>query len=155
MSFEKRLLDPFAGHVAGNRRVVGLARDLVDLVDVHDARLRLLHVVVALLQKFLNDVLDILSDVARLRQRRGVGDGERNVEEASQCFREQSLPAAGRADQKNVALGKLHLLDLDPRFKPLVMVVHGNGENLLGMELADDVVVENAVDLMRSRQSAR
>ena len=35
---EQGLLHPFAGHIAGDRRVVtALARDLVDLVDVDDA----------------------------------------------------------------------------------------------------------------------
>ena len=36
---EQRLLHALARHVAGDRRVVGLARDLVDLVDVDDAAL--------------------------------------------------------------------------------------------------------------------
>src|SRR5258708_33355808 len=43
---EQRLLDAFARHVARDRRVVTLARDLVDLVDVHDATLASLDVVV-------------------------------------------------------------------------------------------------------------
>src|SRR5581483_3614826 len=55
---QQRLLHAFAGHVASNRRVVGLTRDLVDLVDVHNTGLRLLDVVVTLLQQLLDDVLD-------------------------------------------------------------------------------------------------
>src|SRR3546814_8401407 len=43
---EQRLLHALARHVAGDRRVFGLARDLVDLVDVDDALLRLVDVVV-------------------------------------------------------------------------------------------------------------
>jgi hypothetical protein len=39
---EQRLLHALAGHVAGDRRIVGLAADLVDLVDVDDAALRAL-----------------------------------------------------------------------------------------------------------------
>ena len=38
---EQRLLDPFARDVAGDRGVVPLAGDLVDLVDVDDAPLGL------------------------------------------------------------------------------------------------------------------
>src|SRR6185503_8123124 len=64
---EQRLLHAFTGHVTRDRRVVRLARDLVDLVDVDDAGLRLLDVVVALLEQLLNDVLDVLTDVARFR----------------------------------------------------------------------------------------
>jgi hypothetical protein len=37
---EQRLLHALARHVAGDRRVFGLAADLVDLVDVDDAALR-------------------------------------------------------------------------------------------------------------------
>ena len=48
------------------RRVVALARDLVDLVDVDDAALRPLDVVVGVLQQVDDDVLDVLADVAGL-----------------------------------------------------------------------------------------
>src|SRR5690606_41520637 len=44
---QQRLLHAFAGDVAGDRRVVRLARDLVDFVDVDDAALRLVDFVVA------------------------------------------------------------------------------------------------------------
>ena len=47
---EQRLLHALARDVAGDRRVVALARDLVDLVDVDDAALRALDVVVGVLQ---------------------------------------------------------------------------------------------------------
>src|SRR5689334_18941304 len=41
---EQRLLDALPGHVARDRRVVTLAGDLVDLVDVDDAPLALLDI---------------------------------------------------------------------------------------------------------------
>ena len=41
---EQRLLDPFARDVTGDGGVLGLARDLVDLVDVDDAALGALDV---------------------------------------------------------------------------------------------------------------
>ena len=74
---QQRLLDALAGDVARDRRVVGLARDLVDLVDVDDPGLGLLDVVVGGLDQLQQDVLDVLADVAGLGQRRGVGDRER------------------------------------------------------------------------------
>jgi hypothetical protein len=107
---QQRLLHALAGHVAGDRRVVGLARDLVDLVDVDDARLRLLDVVVALLQQLLDDVLDVLADVAGLGQRGGIGDHERHVEQPRQRLGQQRLAGAGRADQQDVALGQLDVV---------------------------------------------
>src|SRR3990172_3993512 len=73
---EQRLLHALARHVARDRRVLALARDLVDLVDVDDAPLRTLDVVVRVLQQVQDDVLDVLAHVARLGQRGGVGDRE-------------------------------------------------------------------------------
>ena len=74
---QQRLLDSLARHVARDRRVVRLARDLVDLVDVDDPGLGLLDVEVGGLNQLQEDVLDVLADVTRLGQRRGVGDRER------------------------------------------------------------------------------
>ena len=104
---QQRLLDALAGHVARDRRVVGLARDLVDLVDVDDPRLGLLDVVVGGLDQLEEDVLDVLADVAGLGQRRGVGDRERDVEDARERLGEQRLAAAGRAEQQDVRLLQL------------------------------------------------
>ena len=112
MSLQQRLLHALARHVARDRGVVGLARDLVDLVDVDDAALRLLDVVVALLQQLLDDVLDVLADVAGLGQRGGVGDGERHIQQARQRLGQQRLARAGRPDQQDVALGQLDFADL-------------------------------------------
>ena len=64
---EQRLLDALAGDVAGDRRVVGLARDLVDLVDVDDPALGPRDVEVGRLDQPQEDVLDVLADVARPR----------------------------------------------------------------------------------------
>ena len=57
------------------------------------------------------------------------------------------LPRAGRADQQDV-----RLVDLDVRadravHQPLVVVVDGHGQDLLGVVLADDVLVELGDDL--------
>ena len=65
---QKRLLDAFARHVARDRRVVGFAGDLVDLVDIDDPALRALDVIVGGLQQLQNDVLDVLADIAGLGQ---------------------------------------------------------------------------------------
>src|SRR5690606_16587638 len=102
---QQRLLHALARHVAGDRRVLALARDLVDLVDVDDALLRLLDVVVALLQQLLDDVLDVLADVPGLGQRGRVGHGERDVQHAGQGLGQQGLAGTGGAHQQDVGLG--------------------------------------------------
>ena len=67
---------------------------------------------------------------------------------ASVCAK-QRLAAAGRPDQEDV-----RLVDLDLRLpaavhQPLVMVVDGDGQDLLGAVLADDVLIEVIDDLPR------
>ena len=107
---QQRLLHALAGDVPGDRRVVALAADLVDLVDVDDAALRLLFVVAGGLVELEDDVLDVLADVAGLGERRGVDDRERNRQHAGQRLGQQGLAGAGRADQQDVRLLQLDVL---------------------------------------------
>ena len=88
---EQRLLNTFARHVTRDRRVLALARNLVDLVDVDDAPFGGRDVVVRGLEQAHQDVLHVLAHVAGLRQRRGVGDGEGHVEEARQGLGQQPV----------------------------------------------------------------
>ena len=106
---EQRLLHAFARDVARDARVLRLARDLVDLVDVDDAALALGDVELARLEQPDQDVLDVLADVARFGERGGVGDGERDVEDAGQRLGQQRLADAGRPDQQDVRLVELDL----------------------------------------------
>ena len=152
---QQRLLDALARHVAGDRGVLVLAADLVDFVDVDDPLLRLLDVAVGGLQQLEDDVLDVLADVAGFGERRRVDDGERDGQQLGQRLREQRLAGAGRADQQDVRLVELDLvarlrllLDLDA----LVVVVDRDGELLLGLFLADDVLVEELLDFLRHGQ---
>ncbi len=152
---EERLLDPLAGHVAGDRRVIGLARDLVDLVDVDDPALSAGDVEVGSLDQAEQDVLDVLADVAGLGQRGRVGDAERHVEDACQCLGEERLPGARGPDQQNVRLLELDLVDLVAGVDALVVVVDRDRQDLLGALLADHVLVEGVLDLARVRQLGR
>ena len=129
---EQRLLDALARHVAGDRGIVRLAADLVDLVDIDDAALRPLDIIVGGLEQLEDDVLDVLADIAGLGQRRRIGHGERHVEDARQRLREQGLAAAGRADEQDVRLGELDVGALGAVVEPLVMVVDRDREHALG-----------------------
>ena len=59
-----------------------------------------------------DQVLDVLADVAGLGQGGGVADGERDVQPAGQGLGQGGLAAAGRADQEDIALGDLDVLEL-------------------------------------------
>ena len=152
---QQRLLHALARHVARDRGVVGLAADLVDFVDVDDAALRALDVVVGGLQQLEDDVLDVFADIAGFGQRRGIRHRERHVEDARQRLGEQRLAAAGRADQQDVRLGQFDVVVLRRVVEPLVVVVDRDREHALGVVLADHVVVENRADLVRRRARRR
>ena len=124
---QERLLDALARDVARDRRVVRLARDLVDLVDVDDPGLGLLDVEVGRLDQLEQDVLDVLADVAGLGQRGRVGDRERDVEDPRERLREQRLAAAGRAEQQDVRLLQLDLAVVLAHADALVVVVDRDG----------------------------
>jgi hypothetical protein len=70
------------------------------------------------------------------------------------------LAAAGGAEQQDVRLLQLDVVaPADARtllvLDPLVVVVDGDGQDLLGLVLADDVVVEERPDLARVGQVRR
>ena len=155
---QQGLLHALTRHVAGDRRVLALARHLVDLVDVDDARLGPLHVEVGRLDQLEQDVLDVLADVAGLGERGGVGDGERHVELTGQRLREVGLAAPGGAEEQDVRLGKFDLVASPDRgglilvLDPPVVVVDGDRQDLLRRVLSDDVVVEERADLAGIRK---
>src|SRR5829696_4479537 len=128
---QQRLLDALAGDVAGYGGVIALARDLVNLVDVDDPRLRLLYV-----------------EVGGLGQRRGVGDREGDVEDLGEGLGQERLARTRRAQEQDVRLLELGAVgSLGAHRDALVVVVDGDGQDPLGLVLAYDVLVEDTVDL--------
>ena len=75
-----------------------------------------------------------------------------HVQHAGEGLGEQRLAAAGRADQQHVRLLELDLVDLVAGVDPLVVVVDRDREDLLGPLLADHVLVERVLDLVRVRE---
>ena len=146
---EQRLLHAFARHIASDGGIVGLARNLVDFVDIDDAALGAFDIVVGGLQQLENDVLDVFTDITGFGQGGGVGHGEGHVQDARQGLGQQGLAAAGGADQHDVGLGQLDIAVLAGRIDALVVVVDGNREHLFGVALADDIIVQHLEDFLR------
>src|SRR5579883_2750249 len=151
--FQQRLLDALARNVAGDRRIVGFAADLVDLVDIDDAALRPLDIVIGRLQQLQDDVLDILANIAGFRERRRIGHGEGHVDDAGQGLRQQGLAGARRADEQDVRFGELDVVVLRAMRETLIVVVHRDGEDALGVILADHIVVEHLADIFGPRHA--
>ncbi len=150
---QQRLLHALPRHVAGDGRVLALAGDLVDLVDVDDARLGALHVVVGSLDQLEQNVLDILTDVPGLGKGGGVRDRERDVEHLGQGLRQVGLSAAGGTEHQDVGLGQLNRFTragfaaLFAGLNSLVMVVNRDSKRPLGGVLSDDVALQEVPDL--------
>src|SRR5262249_20758868 len=88
---EQGLLHALARDVANDRRVVRLATDLVDLVDIDDTALGSFDIVVGGLQQLEDDVLDILADIAGFGERGRIRYGEGHIEDARERLRQQRL----------------------------------------------------------------
>src|SRR3546814_12738877 len=63
--------------------------DLVDLVDIDNATLRLFDIIVTGLQELQDNVFHILTDIARLRQRRCISHGERHIQGLGERLRSE------------------------------------------------------------------
>ena len=149
--FQQGLLDAFTGNIAGDRGVVGFSRYFVDLVDVDDAALGALDIVIGGLEQLEDDVLDILTHVTGFRQRGGIGHGEGHVEDAGQGLREQGFARSGWANQQNVGFGDLDVVVFLAVRQAFIVVVNRHRQDPLGMILADHVVVQDLADLLRGR----
>ncbi len=150
---EQRLLHALTGHIADDRRIIRLATDLVDLVDIDDAALGAVHIVVGRLQELLDNALDVLADIAGLGQRRCIRHRERNIENACERLRQQRLARTRWPDQQDVRLGEFDVVVLGLVVEPLIVVVNRNREHLFGMVLADHVIVEDLAYFPRRRDA--
>lgn len=148
---EERLLHALVPRVRRDGVVrAGLPGDLVELIEVDDAVLRLLDVLVRRVVKVAHGDLDVRADEARLREARGVRDGERDVEELREMREQRRLAAARRTEHDDVRLLDLRaVLVLVAVFHALIMVVNSDGQHFLRMVLVDNVLVEVLLDDMR------
>jgi hypothetical protein len=155
ISFSKRLLHAFAGNITGDRRVFRAARNLVDFIDVDNAVLGLLDIVIALLQQLLDDILDVFADVAGFGQRGCIGNHERDIQLPRQGLRQQRLAGTGGADQQDVALGQFDFVVLAATrlAQTLVVVVHRHRQSPFGLRLTDDILIQHSADFLRCRQA--
>ncbi len=75
-----------------------------------------------------------------------------HVEDAGERLGQQRLADAGGPDEQDVGLVQLDVaVAARLRVDALVVVVHGNGQGALGAFLADDVLIEDVLDLLRQR----
>jgi hypothetical protein len=123
---------------------------LSDLVDIDDAALRSLDIVIGVLQQFQNDVLDILADIAGFGQSGCIGHRERHVQDARQRLGQKRFATPCRPDQQDVGFGQLDVVVLGRVIETLVVIVHCHRKHALGVVLSDDITVQNGTDFSRA-----
>src|SRR5258707_1545236 len=153
-NLKQGLLNALAADVPGDGGIFVLLGDFVDLINIDDALLGLLDVAVRSLQKLQNNVFDVLADVASLGQSGGVNNGERHIEHARKSLRQQRLTGARGTNQQNIGLAEFHFAGLLVQENALVVVVNGHSQFLFGAVLADNVAVQELLDLRWARQAA-
>lgn len=148
---QESLLDAFTGDVAGDGDVLGLLGDLVDFIDVDDAALGFLDVIVRGLDEAEEDVLDVITDIAGLCEGGGIGNRKGHIEVAGEGLGKEGLAAAGRPKQDDIGFLQLYAVIFAFEEEAFVVIVHGDGQRDLGIVLLDDVLIDIFFDLFRCR----
>ena len=128
------------------------AGDLVDLVDEHDAPLRLLDILATFVQQLGDHNLHVLAVVASLRVLGHVRDGKGHIEKLCQGAGDVGLAAAGGADEQEIRLLDEPLACHRLLLAPLEVIVRRDGHRALGPFLADHMAVQRCDDLSRRGQ---
>ena len=168
-NLKQRLLNALARNITGDGEVLGLAGNLVDLVNVDNANLRALNIAIGGVDELEQDVLHVLAHITGLGERGGVGDGKRYLENSSKRLCQQRLTGTGGTEQQDVGLGKLYLVHIVIELSAhaatkgghrgtaldhaAVVVVHGHRHGALGVLLAHDIGRKLVIDLVRRRHA--
>jgi hypothetical protein len=154
---EERLLHALAADVAGGAEGMSPLRAILSISSMQTMpRLGAVDVAVGGDPEVLDDVLDVLADIASLGEAGRVRDGEGHVQAPRQGLGHQGLARARGADQEDVPLAELDvvvevILAVQLGLDSFIVVVDGDRERLLGAVLADDVLIEVGLDLVRAQ----
>ena len=147
--FQKSLLYTLSTYVAGDRWVVALAGNLVNLVDEDDTTLGSLHIIVGYLEQTGEDTLHILTYITSLGKYRSIHDGERYIEQLGNGTCQQCLTGTGTTHHDDVALFYFHAFLILRLLQTLIVIIDSNGKMTLGLFLSDDIFIEIFLDLHR------
>ena len=146
--FQERLLHTLTAHIARDGRIIRLARNFVDFVDVDDTALRPFNIIVRRLKQFQDDVFNIFANITRFRQRRCIGHGERHVQYACERLRQQRLTAARWTDQHDVRFCELNAIRAARVGQTFIVIVHRHRQDPLRIFLPDDIIVEDVANFL-------
>ncbi len=149
--FQQSLLYALTADIACDRRIFTFACDFINFIDIDNAVLCALDIEIGRLNQAKQNIFHVLADIACLRQRRRIGNRERNLQRLCQCLRKQRLARAGRSDQQNVALLQLYIV-IPVAENAFIVIVNRNTQRNFCPVLPDDVLVECFLQFARSGQ---
>src|SRR5262245_39841369 len=144
---QQRLLHALTGHIASDGRILILSSDLVDLIYIDDAALGSFDIARRVLDQTQDDVFHVLADVAGFGQRGRINNGKRYAQQTRQRLCEKRLACSCRADQQDVGLLKFDVRLFAGQLDALVVIVDRDSKLLLGFILADDILIEESLNL--------
>lgn len=109
------------------------------------------------LHKLGDDILNVLTNVARFRQGRCIRNGKRHIERTSERLSQKRLARTRRADQQHIGLLQLNLvfkrleLFVTQRIQTLVMIEYRHRQCPLSAFLTNYIIVEKLIELPRRR----
>mmetsp|Transcript_6440 Transcript_6440/g.12722 ORF Transcript_6440/g.12722 Transcript_6440/m.12722 type:complete len:458 (+) Transcript_6440:232-1605(+) len=101
---QERMLNSLPGDIATDADISSRFANLVRFVEVNDSFLASFQILSAFEVELEQNTLNILANIPRLRQTRGIGNDQRDINQLGQCFDQQSLPGASGTDDDDVAL---------------------------------------------------
>ena len=150
-NFKQRLLNALAAYIAGYGSIFGLARDLIYLINIDYAALRLFNIIIRRLNQAEKYILDILAHISCLGKGGGIGDGNRHIKYFSQSLCKQGFSHTCRAKHQNIAFVQFNIGGIG--FKnALIVIVNRNRKRFFRVVLTDNIFIELLLDLLRLRE---
>ena len=123
---QKCLLNTFTGNISCNRDILGLLRDLVDLIDINNTSFGFLNVIICCLNQFQQNILHIFTDITCFCQSCCICDSKWYIQNLSQCLCQKCFAGTGRSYHNNIALLQFHII-AGVGCDSLVMIINSDG----------------------------
>ena len=144
---EQALLYSLTAHIAGDRRIVALAGNLVYLVNKHDTFFCSSHIIVSHLEQTAQNAFHIFAHITSLGKYRSINNSERHIQQFGDCTGKKRLSRSGAAHHDDVALFDFHTSVVYFLLQTLIVIIHRHGKRALGTILSDDILIQILLDL--------
>jgi len=78
------------------------------------------------LQKLLNNVLNIFTNITRFSKCGRICNGERDIQKPGKRFSKESLPCSSGTNNEDIAFTEFNIITLAVKVKALVVIIDSN-----------------------------